>query len=148
VRLQRAGRELGSLPVNYHPSGTKFVQGPNRVRKMVIPDGLYSIDIEMYEGAQGHATGVIVLRGGQILGGDSYFYYTGSYNCGDGKWRGELVTHQHTVPAGLNLVFGGRDVGCGFTGSYTDSGAEVNGTALVGKASVEFRANLTLKVRL
>jgi hypothetical protein len=102
----------------------------------------------MHDGARGHATGVIVLRDGQILGGDSYFYYTGSYSCDDGKWRGELITHQHTVPAGLNLVFGGRDVGCGFTGSYNDRSAEVYGTALVGKASVGFRPSLTLKVTL
>src|SRR5262245_45782404 len=101
-----------------------------------IRNGLYTIDIEMHEGARGRASGVIVLQDGRILGGDSYFYYTGSYSCDAGKWRGELITHQHTVPAGLTLVFGGRTVGCGFTGAYTSDSAEVDGTALVGKASI------------
>jgi hypothetical protein len=32
----------------------------------------------MKEGAR-RATGVIVLLDGQILGGDTHFYYTGSY---------------------------------------------------------------------
>ena len=36
----------------------------------------------------GHATGIVVLRGGVILGGDSFFYYTGSYSYSRGKWRG------------------------------------------------------------
>jgi hypothetical protein len=31
------------------------------------------------------------------------------------------------------MLFGGREVNCGFTGKYTDGEAEVSGTALVGK---------------
>jgi hypothetical protein len=98
-------------------------------------------------GREGHATGIILLRDGQILGGDSYFYYTGSYAAAaNGKWRGELITHQHTQPAGLNLLFGGRTVSCGFTGTYSDGQAEANGTALVGKRNISFDAQLTLQV--
>jgi hypothetical protein len=36
-------------------------------------------------------------------------------------------------------------VTCGFTGTYSDAEAEVNGTALVGKTSVSFHARLTLQ---
>jgi hypothetical protein len=102
----------------------------------------------MEGGKEGHATGIILLRDGQLLGGDSYFYYTGSYSeAANKKWRGELITHQHALAAGLNLLFGGRSVSCGYSGTYSDANAELNGTALVGKRSISFHARLTLQVR-
>jgi hypothetical protein len=115
---------------------------------MTVRNGLYSIRIEMKDGARGRATGVIVLLDGQILGRDTHFYYTGSYTFKNGKWRGELITHQHAEAVGVILLFGGREVGCGFTGTYSDVEAEVDGTALVGKTSVPFHAKLTLKSSL
>ena len=90
------------------------------------------------------AHGVIVLREGKIAGGDSYFYYTGSYRADHGKWLGELITNEHTKSAGTLPLFGGREVTCGFTGAYSADAAEVNGTALVGKTSVGFHARLKL----
>lgn len=113
-----------------------------------VTNGLYAITIQMKDGARGHATGVLVLLDGRILGGDTYFYYTGSYTFAKGKWRGELTTRQHTEAVGLNLLFGGREVTCGFTGIYSDGSAEVEGTALVGKNSVFFVAQLVLKSAL
>jgi hypothetical protein len=107
---------------------------------MEVKNGLYSTSIEIRDGKRGHATGVIVLCDGRILGGDTYFYYTGSYSFKNGMWRGELTTRQHTEAVGVNLAFGGREVTCGFTGHYSDDGAEVDGTALVGKTSVMFHA--------
>ena len=116
---------------------------------MAITNGLYSIQIEMRDGGHGRATGVIVLRDGRIAGGDSYFYYTGTFAADDrGKWRGELTTNEHTKPVGLLPLFGGREVTCGFTGTYAGDGAEVQGTALVGKTSVSFRARLSLQSAL
>ena len=53
---------------------------------MTVRNGLYSIRIEMRDGARGRATGVIVLLDGQILGGDTHFYCTGSYTFKNGKW--------------------------------------------------------------
>jgi hypothetical protein len=52
-----------------------------------VSDGLYSLAIEMSGAKRGHATGIVMLRNGVILGGDSYFYYTGSYSFSRGKWR-------------------------------------------------------------
>jgi hypothetical protein len=95
---------------------------------------------------RGHATGIVVLQDGRIMGGDSFFYYTGSYSQSRGKWRGEMIVHQHTEAPGLNLAFGGREVACGFTGTCSEGAAEIDGTALVGSYSVPFRARLTLKV--
>src|SRR5690349_23600232 len=94
---------------------------------------------------QGYATGVVVLHGGRIMGGDSFFFYTGSYSFSRGKWRGEMIVNQHTEAKGLNLVFGGREVTCGFSGTYSEGAADIDGTALVGSFSVPFRAKLVLK---
>jgi hypothetical protein len=111
-----------------------------------VRDGLYTLGIEMTGAKQGRATGIVVLRDGVIMGGDSFFYYTGSYSFSRGKWRGEMIVHQHTEAPGLNLVFGGREVSCGFTGTYSEGTADIDGTALVGSYSIPFRARLTLKV--
>ena len=113
-----------------------------------IADGLYTLGIEMTGIKRGHATGVVVLQGGRIMGGDSFFYYTGSYSYARDKWRGEMIVHQHTEAPGLNLVFQGREVTCGFTGTYSDGLADIDGTALVGNYSIPFRARLTLKSRI
>jgi hypothetical protein len=113
-----------------------------------VKNGLYSIRIEMKDGVSGRATGVLVLFDGHIMGGDTHFYYTGSYTFKDGKWRGELITQQHAEAVGVNLLFGGREVTCGFTGVYSNNEAEVDGTALVGKRSVSFNAKLVLKSAL
>ena len=115
-------------------------------REPRVPDGLYTLGIEMTGIKRGHATGVAVLQDGRIMGGDSFFYYTGSYSYQRGKLRGEMIVHQHTdAPPGLNLVFQRREVTCGFTGTYSDGFADIDGTALVGSYSIPFHAQLTLK---
>jgi hypothetical protein len=110
-----------------------------------VTDGLYTIAIEMSGAKRGHATGVVVLAGGRIMGGDTFFYYTGSYTFSRGKWRGEMIVNQHKDAPGLNLVFGNREVSCGFTGTYSEGAAEVEGTALVGNLSIPFHASLVLR---
>jgi len=110
-----------------------------------VTNGLYTLSIDMSHGKQGRATGVVVLRDGRIMGGDSFFYYTGTYSFKAGKWRGDMIVNQHTEAPGLNLAFGGREVTCGFTGTYAEGTADIEGTALVGKNSVLFNARLTLR---
>jgi hypothetical protein len=88
------------------------------------------------------------VPGVKIFGGDPHFYYTGSYGFKNGKWRGELITREHTKAVGVNMLFGGREVGCGFTGAFSDGKAEVSGTALVGKTSVLFTAVLKLRAAI
>ena len=110
-----------------------------------VVNGLYIFEIEMRDGKRGRASGVIVLRDGRIMGGDSYFYCTGSYSFRNGKWRGEMIVNQHTGAVGKALAFAGREVTCGFSGDYCAGGAAIEGTALVGKTSVRFVARLTLK---
>jgi hypothetical protein len=105
-----------------------------------MKNGLYSLRIEMLDGVQGANTGVMVLRDGEILGGDSFFYYVGSYTFADGKWKGEILNREHTKTFGERPVFGGKEVSIGFSGTYTDDGAEGSATALAGKRSIRFNA--------
>jgi hypothetical protein len=107
-----------------------------------IGNGLYSLHIQMLDGIDGGATGVMVLHDGRIRGGDGFFDYIGSYTCTNGKWKGEIVNHEHTPSKGERPVFGGHEVGIGFSGTYTSSGAEAEATALAGKRSIRFKAVL------
>jgi hypothetical protein len=105
-----------------------------------LANGFYTITVEIRDAKKGRATGVLVLFDGRIMGGDSYFHYAGR--------RRELITRQHIEAIGKNLVFAGREVSCGFTDTYSDGLARVEGTALVGKTSVLFHAELSLRERL
>jgi T3SS negative regulator,GrlR len=107
-------------------------------------NGLYSIHIHMLDGVRGRDSGVIILRDGKLVGGGPYFWSAGSYTVGKGTWKGELVTNQHTPFADpfVRPLFGGNEVASGFSGTFTDDGAEVFGTTLVGTKSMSFRATL------
>jgi hypothetical protein len=109
-----------------------------------MKNGLYSVHIQMGDGVKGRASGIIVLRDGVILGGDSYFWSVGSYTFGESRWKGDLITNQHTTyrDSSARPVFAGREVTTGFSGTYGNDQSEVFGTSLVGSRSVSFRATL------
>ena len=107
-----------------------------------IKNGLYSIHIRMLDGIDGGNTGVMVLHDGKIRGGDAFFDYIGAYTSANGRWKGELVNHEHTPSQGVRPVFGGYEVGIGFSGSYSEEGAVADATALAGKRSIRFSAVL------
>jgi hypothetical protein len=107
-----------------------------------IGNGLYSIHIRMLDGIDGGNTGGMVLLNGRIRGGDAFFDYVGSYSSANGRWKGELVNHEHTPSQGERPVFGGYEVGIGFSGTYTDDAAVGEATALAGKRSIRFSAVL------
>jgi hypothetical protein len=111
-----------------------------------MKNGLYSLRIEMLDGIKGVNTGVMVLRDGRIRGGDSIFYYVGSYSFADGRWKGELLNREHAPSYGTRPVFGRHEVGIGFSGVYDDRGAQADATALAGKQSIRFKAELKLLV--
>src|SRR5262249_22351915 len=99
-----------------------------------IPDGLYSIHLRMLDGIEGGLTGVMLLNQGRILGGDASFYYLGSYTAANGRWKGQILNQEHTPAAmGENPIFGGHEVGIGFSGSCDEQGASLDATALAGK---------------
>jgi hypothetical protein len=109
-----------------------------------MKNGLYSIHIHMLDGVKGRDSGVLILRDGVLVGGGPYFWSTGSYTLGNGTWKGELTTNQHTGFADpfVRPLFGGQEVSSGFSGTFADDGAEVFGTVLVGSRSLSFRATL------
>jgi T3SS negative regulator,GrlR len=109
-----------------------------------MKNGLYSVHIHMLDGVEGRDRGVLILRDGVIRGGGPYFWSTGFYSVGDGTWKGELVTNQHTPfrDRFVRPLFGGQEVTSGFSGTFSDDQAEVFGTTLVGIRSMSFRATL------
>lgn len=107
-------------------------------------NGLFSIHVGLLDGRSGRGSGVIVFHDGKLLGGDLYLYYTGSYvaNPANNTFRGEVIVNQHTPSRDVNPLFGGGEVSIGISGTFTDTAATMDGTALVGKQSLLFRATL------
>ena len=86
----------------------------------------------------------MLLMDGRILGGDAFFYYLGSYTSAEGRWKGEILNQEHTPAKGENPVFGGYEVGIGFSGTCDEAGAELEAIALAGKRSLRLAATLKL----
>ncbi|HEY7845596.1 MAG TPA: GrlR family regulatory protein [Bradyrhizobium sp.] len=109
-----------------------------------MKNGLYSIHVNLQDGRVGKGSGVIVFRDGKIVGGDAYLFYTGTYTVKGNTFKGEVLVQRHTTPRDNdNPLFGGPGpVGIGVSGTFTATRGEMNGTALVGKASQIFGATL------
>jgi hypothetical protein len=107
-----------------------------------MKNGIYAVDITMLDGVKASATGILLLKDGKILAGDSYFWSVGTYSFKDGKWKGDMVTNQFAPTRAAKPVFGGREVSTGFSGTYSNDEAEVYASSLVGKISISFRAKL------
>jgi hypothetical protein len=108
-----------------------------------MKNGLYSIHVTLQDGRSGKGSGVVLFRDGQILGGDAFLYYVGSYVVKGNTFKGEVLVQSHTRSPDVNPLFGGPSpVGIGVSGTFTDTAAVMDGTALVGKASQIFRATL------
>jgi hypothetical protein len=111
----------------------------------MIRNGLYALIVKLQDGIEGGDNGVVVLRDGTIRGGDSFFYFIGSYTCCGSKWKGEVTSQEHTQ-ALATRPFARKTATIGFTGTYNDTGAESDNTALLGKRSVAFKTILRLLV--
>jgi hypothetical protein len=110
---------------------------------LIMKNGLYSIHVSLQDGRSGKGSGVVMFRDGKILGGDAFLFYTGSYTVKGDTFKGEVLVQRHTSSPDANPLFGGPSpVGIGVSGTFTDTAAEMNGTALVGKASQIFKATL------
>ncbi len=112
-----------------------------------IVNGLYSIQLRALDGVKASLSGVMLLMDGRILGGDAFFYYLGAYSSADGRWKGEILNQEHTPAKGENPVFGGHEVGIGFSGTCHEAGAELEAIALAGKRSLRLTATLKLMRR-
>lgn len=122
----------------------EVVSRPGAVGAGGIANGLYSIHLKMLDGIGGGNTGVMLLHNGRILGGDAFFYYVGGYTTANGRWKGQILNQEHTPTRGQDPVFGGHEVGIGFSGTCSDEDAFIEATALAGKRSVRFTAALKL----
>jgi hypothetical protein len=122
--------------------GAMPVAGP--IGEGSIANGLYSIHLRTLDGVKGGLTGVMLLHDGRILGGDASFYYLGAYSSANGRWKGEILNQEHTPAKGENPLFGGYDIGIGFSGTCDAQGAELEATALAGKRSLRLQAILKL----
>lgn len=112
-----------------------------------IANGLYAMQLRALDGVDAALSGVMLLIDGRILGGDAFFYYLGSYTSADGRWKGEMLNQEHTPAKGDNPVFGGYEVGIGFSGACTEDSGELEGIALAGKRSLRLAASLKLMRR-
>ncbi|MBA2398175.1 MAG: hypothetical protein H0V72_05675 [Bradyrhizobium sp.] len=126
------------------PLGNDDISPPGAVGEGGIVSGLYSINIRMLDGLAGGQTGVMLLHGGRILGGDAFFYYLGAYSSANGRWKGEFVNQEHTPAKAEHPLFGGYEVGIGFSGRCDAGGADMEATALAGKRSIRLAATLKL----
>src|ERR1035437_5079434 len=66
-------------------------------------------------------------------------------SCSGQKWKGEVTSQEHT-PTLATRPFARKVGTIGFSGTYTDDGAENDNTALLGKQSVRFKTILRLLI--
>ena len=109
-----------------------------------MKNGLYSIHVTLLDGRVGKGSGVIMFRDGQILGGDAYLFYTGSYTVKDDTFKGEVLVQRHTSPRATTIrCSAGQPRSASASPAPSPiPAATMNGTALVGKASQIFGATL------
>lgn len=139
--VQEPGRGFRALMT---PLSDDDIPPPGVVGEGGIVSGLYAVDMRMLDGIAGGNTGVMLLDDGRILGGDAFFYYMGSYSSANGRWKGEFVNQEHTPAKSERPLFGGHEVGIGFSGRCDATSAEVDAIALVGKRSIRVAATLKL----
>jgi hypothetical protein len=99
----------------------------------MIRNGLYSLNAGSRDGVAEDVGGVLMLRDGQLHGGDAYVYYTGSYECAAGNWQGKMTSQEHT-PTTRPMAAKVQHIG--FFGTYNDAGAKV--VAMASLASKAF----------
>ena len=112
----------------------------------MIRNGLYHCKTVFLDGVVGGSDSVMMLRDGSIRGGDSFYYFYGTYTCADGKVKGEITNLEHTASNGARPIWEKRAVTIGFTGTYNDETVESFGTSLVGKQSIRFNAKMRLLI--
>jgi hypothetical protein len=106
----------------------------------MIKNGIYSLTATVLDGADVEVGGVLILHNGKIHGGDSFIYYWGTYDAEGGKWKGEMISREHTpttrpVEERVQQIV--------FRGNYNDAGAKATATAMVGQQTVRYDAKLS-----
>ena len=105
----------------------------------MIENEIYSLTATCRDGADGDVGGVLILHDGKLVGGDSYVYYTGSYECSAGSWRGKMTSREHTS---TTRPMAERVQHISFIGTYSSAGINADAVALVGEKDVRYDATL------
>lgn len=88
-------------------------------------EGLWTVEFQTNMGGAGHG-GVAVLRDGKVAGGDSGYYYVGTYSVDDGNIRTVLEIKRYR--AGHVSIFGPVDhVQLALSGKTDGSSMNVSG---------------------
>ena len=132
--VTRLGDNLAEVGYDFRWLGTK---------KIMIKNGLYTLTATALDGVDGEVGGVLILHDGKLYGGDSYVFYTGTYDCSHGKWKGEMTSQEHTP---TKRPMAERHQHIGFSGTYNDTSAKADAKALVGEKSIRYDATLRLLV--
>ena len=111
----------------------------------MIRNGLYALSVKLQDGIEGGDNGVVVLRDGSIRGGDLFSISSAvtAAPARNGKAKLPLGEHTHAL---ATRPFARKVATIGFTGTYSDMGAESDNTALLGKESVSFKTSLRLLI--
>ena len=88
-----------------------------------MQDGLYKLSCETEFGS---ASGVVVIRGGKMSGGDSRLFYDGAFTVFGDEITIFLEIDRHTP--GDNTVFGRDKSRVGFSGRVSGSSAKLTGS--------------------
>src|ERR1700675_3543870 len=78
--------------------------------------------------------------GAYLHGGDSYVYYTGTYEFSGGKWKGKITSQEHTPTTRPLAERVAQRIK--FSGTYNEDGAKVDATALVVRKRIRYKATL------
>lgn len=107
----------------------------------MLRNGIYSLIALALDGLDVEVGGVLILHDGKIYGGDSFVFYTGTYDGSGGKWKGEMTSQEHT-PTNRPIVE--RVQYIAFVGTYDDFSVEADATVRVGKHRIRYTATLRL----
>jgi hypothetical protein len=105
----------------------------------MIRNGIYLAETRFLDGVEAYNRHIMVLRDGTMRGGGGFYYTVGSYTCSDGKWKGEMTSREHS-PIDSTYPWARKEINIGFTGTYSEDGAEFDATALAGKRSFRFKS--------
>jgi hypothetical protein len=111
----------------------------NCAASIMIRNGIYLATTKFLDGVEAYNRHVMVLRDGTMRGGGGFYYTVGSYTCSGGKWKGEMTSREHS-PIDGTYPWARKEISIGFTGTYSDDGAEFDATALAGKRSYRFKS--------
>jgi len=106
----------------------------------MLPNGLYSITFRAGQSGP-TGSGVIVLRDGLILGGDSSLLYEGTYQQNDGKFAATVQTSRHAFD--IASLFGLDNATLSFDGTVIkETGVGFGASPQVPDIKLEVRLKL------